>query len=231
MTECINPTFGAVESRIAKGEDKKIVCNSFSKVGFWSQLYLFYADCPVQSKEDPSLSLLYHPDAILADCVMNGDVDTEDVRMAEMVSGGVFPFETTKNIAARHYHDVGLSSSGIIHKYSHYAHPQSKRLDAIMDVEAHNELRWRSCERSAPDLGTHYWHTRLKPGLYARIRRGYLTPANRRIGVDRPLNIEEASQAQPFYWEDAKKQNAWVALLPSMSPGKMIHVESPWLFI
>lgn len=207
LMECMNPTFERVKSRIAKGEDAKAVCAKDAKVLLKSQVFEFYLDCPVK------VPVWWHPDAILADCMMNGDIDAEDVRTG---SSGMM----TQNVAARHVHNLGLSSDSIAHKYTHYSEPNVIGLDAFPDASSRDEMSWRTCDSNAPDIGPNFWHTKLRPDNYfvkGDNGRGYAVPADERVGLDRPLKfLAEASpsQLEHFYWKHAGRSNAWVGKGP-----------------
>eukprot|EP00747_Dinoflagellata_sp_TGD_P081733 gnl/TRDRNA2_/TRDRNA2_161429_c0_seq4.p1 gnl/TRDRNA2_/TRDRNA2_161429_c0~~gnl/TRDRNA2_/TRDRNA2_161429_c0_seq4.p1 ORF type:complete len:441 (-),score=46.29 gnl/TRDRNA2_/TRDRNA2_161429_c0_seq4:38-1360(-) len=203
LLECDNPTFSQVKLKINDGENPKEVCAKDAKMILRSQAFEYYLDCPTNKG-------WFHPDAMLAECLMHGDIDTEDVRTS---SSG----QTTGPIAARHIHNVGLTIPDIIFKYSHYNEPRKPGLDAGLDVATHQEMQWRACDPTAPDLGPHNWHMSVRAGndliMPRGIARGFAKPPEKRVGLDAPFALladlltEQPGMTSRFLWKGVNEHS------------------------
>eukprot|EP00747_Dinoflagellata_sp_TGD_P108097 gnl/TRDRNA2_/TRDRNA2_170313_c1_seq8.p1 gnl/TRDRNA2_/TRDRNA2_170313_c1~~gnl/TRDRNA2_/TRDRNA2_170313_c1_seq8.p1 ORF type:complete len:451 (+),score=47.55 gnl/TRDRNA2_/TRDRNA2_170313_c1_seq8:37-1353(+) len=182
---CDIPAFSNVAQRIKRGDDPKKVCKEDAKILLKSQVYEYYADCP-------TTSVWWHPDAILADCLIQGDIDTQDVRIGS--SGSL-----TGPIAARHVHNMGMSFEDIVHKYTYYAESGTIGVDAGFDIATHQEMSWRACDPAAPQIGPYNWTMSVQPNDDFRRTyndRGFQLDPSQSIGLDRPLSLV-AEQTEP----------------------------------
>jgi len=143
LAECNPPPFKAPR---AGGSCAK------PKVAFRTQSYIFNFDCATQEGET---GLWWHPDAVPAECVMNGDWDLQEVRTKD---GGSF---MTEPWTGRHLHNF-MTDKALVNKYQHYAHP-CIMIEATCHLESWAELRWRTCDPKAPELGGSDWHTQWMP--------------------------------------------------------------------
>lgn len=205
MQHCEVPVFAEAKRKMAAGENATEVCER-AKLALKSQVYEYFLDCPVKQP------VWWHPDAIPATCVLNGAFDLEDVRIRGTS-------KMTKNIAARHLHNLGMSPEDIIFKYASYAEPRAPGHDSGLDVETNQEMMWRVCDPRAPELGPGDWHMRVRPSN-ALIRtgekqnaRGYSQPAEMRRGIDETFAIlkERPELAEKFMWSGhGEKRNPFV---------------------
>jgi hypothetical protein len=137
----------------------------------------------------------------LARCLMNGEMDFEDVR-----TGGRYMISPSEKVAARHLHNVGMSLQDIVFKYGHYVEPRARGLDSGLDAETNEEMMWRSCDPSAPELGPGSWYMSLRPSndfLNPRNGRGFnLEAEGLRRGLDIPFALleERPELAGEFLW-------------------------------
>merc|ERR1719408_844738 len=101
----------------------------------------------------------------------------------------------------------------IIFKYTHYNEPRNPKHDAGLDVATHQEMQWRACDPTAPDLGPHNWHMSVRPGndvISPRgIARGFSAGPEQRVGLDAPFALvaEQPRITSRFFWKGANERS------------------------
>lgn len=193
LAECESQTFARVRTARAAGADMREACAQDAKVLLKSQVFEYYADCPTKRP------IWWHPDAVLAACVMEGGMDMEDVRTGS--SGRL-----TSPVASRHVHNFGMSIEDIIFKYGHYSEALVPGEAAGLEAAEHEEMRWRACDPRAPELGPGGWHMGRRPFLDLLRRgnaRGRLGGPSTRRGLERPFALlrERPELAEKVYWK------------------------------
>lgn len=202
LVECESPNFARVRNARAAKDDMREACKKNAKVLLKSQVFEYYLDCPTMQP------VWWHPDAVLASCVMEGGLDVEDVRTG---SSGT----QTPHLASRHVHNLGMSDDDVIFKYAHYAEARMPGESGLTTAEQ-DEMRWRACDPQAPQLGPANWHMKKRPFadfVSGANRRGWQVPEIRRRGVSKPFALlrERSDLAHRFYWTGyAERENPFV---------------------
>ncbi|CAK0810863.1 unnamed protein product [Prorocentrum cordatum] len=193
LAECESTAFAEVKRKLAGGRKPQDACVKDAKVLLLSQVFEYYIDCPT------TVPAWWHPDAILAVCVMDGGIDMQEVRTGS--SGSMTPV-----VASRHIHNFAMSNDEVIFKYTHYAEPRVPGLDAGLSAPTIDEMRWRACDPNAFDIGPGGWYMDVRPSTElvnpANTRRYHL-PAEQRRGIDRPLALleERPELAAKIFWK------------------------------
>lgn len=194
MQWCEVPQFESARRDLRAGKPAAAACPK-AKLSLVSQVYEYFVDCPTVKP------FWVRPNAILAECLMNGAIDTEEVRTRGM--GG-----SMSRVAARHVHNLGMSLEEIIFKYSHYVEPRVPRLDSGLDRETNQEMMWRGCDPTAPEIGPGQWHMTKRPSndyISRTNRRGYMSLVDERgrRQLERPfaLLLERPELAGRFIWK------------------------------
>ncbi|CAK0803290.1 unnamed protein product, partial [Prorocentrum cordatum] len=193
LAECESPVFAEVKRKLAGGRKPQDACVKDAKVLLRSQVFEYYIDCPT------TVPAWWHPDAILAVCVMDGGIDMQEVRTGS--SGSMTPV-----VASRHIHNFAMSNDEVIFKYTHYAEPRVPGLDAGLSAPTIDEMRWRACDPNAFDIGPGGWYMDVRPSnelVNPANTRGYHLPAEQRRGIDRPLALleERPELAAKIFWK------------------------------
>jgi len=185
MIECDPPAF----KRVREGGN---CSEGDTKVLLQSQTFEFNFDCPIASPQ------WFHPDALAAECMLNGEWDFEMVRTRE---GG----KMSNHVAGRHLHNF-MSDEDFVKKYSHYMHPAAPP-DSMGNISTIHELRWRACDSKAPELGPNEWHMQQRP-LTEFIFQNDNGNKQRRMNVNEldeslafALVRENRQQFSQFFWQ------------------------------
>ncbi|CAK0867834.1 unnamed protein product [Prorocentrum cordatum] len=193
LVDCESTVFAEVKRKLAGGIKPQDACAKDAKVLLHSQVFEYYIDCPT------TVPAWWHPDAILAVCVMDGGIDMEEVRTGS--SGSM-----TSVVASRHIHNFAMSNDDVIFKYTHYMEPRVAGLDAGLSAPTIDEMRWRACDPNAPDIGPGGWYMDVRPSnefVNPNNKRGYQLRAEQRRGIDRPFALleEKPELAAKTFWK------------------------------
>ena len=208
LSECDPSQFEAAR----RAADPKTTCATGDhKVVFKSQILMFYFDCPTAGPGP-----WWHPDAIPAECVTSGEWNLEQVRER---LGGVM----TEPYTGRHLHNFALSDHQLTQKYKHYNHPCAPHLDAMCHEETWPEVRWRTCEESAPPLGPDGWYTQYKPEDDFRQHKRMSVKEMQKVdpGVDVTefrIRAKREDKYTKNLWREDRKMNEFVTK-PRKEPG------------
>ncbi|CAK0859443.1 unnamed protein product, partial [Prorocentrum cordatum] len=180
---CEVPSFKMVNLMLDQGMEHTLACRG-AVVPLRSQVYEYFMDCPTKQP------IWMRPNVALARCLMNGEMDFEDVRTSSR-----HRTSPPRKVAARHLHNVGMSLQDIVFKYGHYVEPRTEFLDSGLDVETNQEMMWRGCDPRAPELGPGSWYMSLRPSndfIDPRNARGYCVEyEGLRRGLDLPFALLE----------------------------------------
>jgi len=193
---CENDNFEAAKGMLDAGVDKRDACAMGSQ-SLRFQVYEYFADCPVKKPD------WLQPGIALARCVMNGAIDSEDVRTRRDQRSSI-----SYSVSGRHLHNVGMSNEDIAFKYSHYAEPRRPGLDSGLVAAENEEMAWRACSLRAPRIGPTAWHMDTRPSndfLRTDNGRGYcamVRSGDEHRGLDVAFAIEEERPElkRMLYW-------------------------------
>ena len=99
--------------------------------------------------------------------MLNGEWDFEMIRER---GGGV----QTVPMTGRHLHNFAHTDKQLTEKYKHYNHPCVVQ-DQMCHEETWPEVRWRCCEKTAPDLSPSGWYTKWTPEVASPLIRHTVT--------------------------------------------------------
>lgn len=189
LVDCDVTHFVESRKQIAAGRNPCRDKGGKVKVLMRTQVFQSYFDCPVKAP------LWWHPDAIMAECILNGEWTMENVRTR---GGGVM----TGPWSGRHVHNF-YDDEGLAKKYRHYMHAC-----ATYEASCHpeqgffREMRWRACDPDAPDLGMYWWHMDKRPlNEFVDKKQGRMLPDQLPPGLGFALVDQQRPESlKKFFW-------------------------------
>lgn len=120
------------------------------KIVFRTSMVYYHLDCPLDGAGG---FFWYHPDAVQGRCIRRSNWTTHGVRTELGVAQGTLP----PLHFARHLHNFDMTDAELAHKYRHYSHACYNTHEVQCQEDSYFELRWRSCDSTAPQLSKQDW--------------------------------------------------------------------------